>query len=102
MDDDLAAQFSRMGVVVEGAAAAPAPEAFEVMGQNVAALRVWLDCEHQWRVAAGMGGIVWLGLDLVAVDVVLRRSGTERADEVFADIVLMEAAAMEVLGKADT
>jgi hypothetical protein len=101
MDQDIEAQFARLGAVIEGATAALEPDAYEVMAQNAEALRVWLDCENQWRVVAGITGIVWLGLDFGAVDVVLRRSGIARADEVFADIVLMETAAMEVLGKAE-
>lgn len=101
LDDDLAGQFARMGVAVEVQPAARQPEAYEVMAQNVGALRVWLDCENQWRVVAGMGGIVWLGLDFVAVDVALRRSGLDNPDGVFADLIQMEAEAMQVLGKVE-
>ncbi len=48
-----------------------------------------------------MAGLVWLGLDYAAVDIVLRRSGTENADEVFGDLMLMEEAALAALWEAD-
>ena len=101
MDAELEKQFARMGAVIEGRPADAEPEAYEVMAQNADALRIWLDCENQWRVLAGMGGAIWLGLDLNAADVVLRRSGLGNADQIFADLILMESAAMEVLGKAE-
>lgn len=90
-----------MGVALEVDAMAY-PEAFEVMAQNVDAVRIWLAVETQWRVAVGMGGIAWLGLDYNAVDVVLRRVGltVERANEVFGDLMVMEAAAVAAFGEA--
>ena len=101
LDDDLAGQFARMGVGFEGIADAPAAAAFEVMGQNAATLRIWLACETQWRVAAGLGGITWLGLDYTAVDVILRRSGIDSADQVFADLMVMEAEALSAFAEKD-
>lgn len=102
LDDDLAAQFARMGVVIEDQAAAPpAPEAFEVLPPNADALDAWLSCQTQWRVAAGMGGMVWLGLDYSAVDVVLRRMKLADPDAVMADLQVMEGAALKVLGEKD-
>lgn len=79
-----------------------APEAFELMRVNVAALEAWLACETQWRVAAGMGGLTWLGLDYGAVDVVLRRLGMEEPDRVFRDLQVMESAALSVFWEAKT
>ena len=72
------------------------------MAPNADALRVWLAVETQWRVVVGMGGMAWLGLDYGAVDVVLRRAGLEtpRANEVFGDLLVMEAAALPVLSEA--
>lgn len=90
-----------MGVQIEGATVQPAAESFEIMAQNAISFRVWMACETQWRVAAGMGGIVWLGLDYGAVDVVLRRSAVVEADEVFADLMEMEAEALGVFGKVE-
>ncbi len=91
-----------MGVVIEEEAASPpAPEAFEVLPPNADALDAWLGCQTQWRCAAGMGGIVWLGLDYGAVDVVLRRSKYADPDAVLADLQVMEGAALKVLGESD-
>lgn len=66
------------------------------MAQNGPAVRAWLAVETQWRVVAGLGGIVWLGLDYAAVDVVLRRLPIDGADQVFADLMIMETEALEV------
>ena len=80
----------------------PAPdEAFEVLPPNADALDAWLTCQTQWRVAVGMGGMVWLGLDYSAVDVVLRRMKLADPDAVMADLQVMEGAALKVLGESD-
>lgn len=71
-------------------------EAFEVMAVNWPAVTTFLACETQWRCAATMAGLIWLGLDYTAVDVVLRRRGTE-VD--FADLLLMEQAALDVFAE---
>lgn len=73
------------------------------MAANVQTVRIWLGSETQWRVAAGMRGIVWLGLDYGAVDVLLRRSGLEEgsASEVFGDLMLMEAEALAAFAEQD-
>lgn len=97
------AQFARMGVALEGSAGLPAAsEAFEVMLANAGAVEAFLACETQWRVAAGMGGLTWLGLDYGAVDVVLRRTGLEDPDRVFRDLQVMESAALSVFWEAKT
>ncbi|MGD9862852.1 MAG: DUF1799 domain-containing protein [Pseudodonghicola sp.] len=72
-------------------------EDFEIMPCNWDSLVAFLRCETQWRVAATMAGVIWLGLDYDAVDVVLHR--TAAPDAVFFDLQVMEAAALEVLGE---
>ena len=99
LDDDLTGQFARMGARIAEEAPTAGSDAFGIMGQNSAALQIWLACETQWRVAAGMGGITWLGLDYNAVDVVLRRSGIDCADQVFADLMVMESAALDAFAE---
>lgn len=102
MDDDIKAQFARMGaVIVDRPAAPPATEVFEVLPPNGDALDAWLACQTQWRIAAGASGIVYLGLDYGAVDVVLRRMRFADPDAVFADLMVMEGAALKVLGEKD-
>ncbi|RCW78077.1 DUF1799 domain-containing protein [Paracoccus lutimaris] len=97
MDDDLAAQFARMGVTVERPEAA-APDAFEVMRANAEAIEAWLGCETQWRcISAAPGSILWLGLDYGAVDVVLRRGKWTDPDQLMTDLQVMEGAALDVM-----
>ena len=96
IDDEIAQQFAAMGHRVEVTPEAPADDAFEVMAQNAGAIRAWLAVETQWRVAAGLGGIVWLGLDYTAADVVLRRLPIDGADQVFAHLMTMETEALAV------
>lgn len=97
MDDDLAAQFAAMGVQPAPAQPAARPEHFEVMRANADSIAAWLAVETQWRIAAGMGGIVWLGLDYSAVDIALRRLKFDDPDAVFGDLQIMEAEALSVL-----
>lgn len=74
-------------------------EAFEVWSCNWESFRAFLACETQWRVALGMAGAVWLGLDYSGVDVVLRRTGA--AEHVFEDLQLMEGAALRAFAEAE-
>ena len=76
------------------------PEGFEVYPVNWPSVRTFLACETQWQVVAGMAGGQWLGLDYAGVDVVLRRSGLKDADAVFADIQIMEDAALKVFAES--
>lgn len=98
MDEDLAAQFAALGVAVS-ALVSPEDEGFEIMLANADTLRAWLACSTQWRVAAGMAGLLWLGLDYAAVDVVLRRLSVPEPDAVFADLQVMEDVALATLAE---
>lgn len=82
-------------------AAPVADDTFEVMTVNWQSLLAFLACETQWRVALGMAGAVWLGLDYAGVDVVLRHRSLNDPDRVFADLQIMESAALAVLAEAD-
>lgn len=82
------------------AQAGQAEHTVEVWAENVASVNFFLEyCGTQWR--AGMGGAT--GLDYTAVIASLRtlRLGRERFDEVFADVRLMERAALNVMGGED-
>lgn len=70
----------------------------DVWDVNWDALLAFLDLATQWRAIAGLGGVMWLGLDYVAADVVLRRRGSD-GDEVFELIRVMEQAALPVLNE---
>ncbi|MDR5655410.1 DUF1799 domain-containing protein [Ruixingdingia sedimenti] len=67
------------------------------MPVNWSSVCAFLACETQWRAVATLAGVIWLGLDYPAVDVVLRRQGAP--DAVFADLQIMEAAALEVFAE---
>ncbi|GAA0311729.1 MULTISPECIES: DUF1799 domain-containing protein [Rhodovulum] len=71
---------------------------FEVWQSNWDSVVAFLACETQWRLAAGLAGAVWLGLDYGAVDIVLRHHHLPSG--VFVDIQFMERAAMAVLNGA--
>lgn len=89
----MAQDLAVWGVAVPGTALRE--EALEVALANADALAAWLGCETQWRSVLGpTGAWVWTGLDYAAVDVVLRRQGPADADQVFADLQLMEREAI--------
>ncbi|WP_018066404.1 DUF1799 domain-containing protein [Martelella mediterranea] len=95
VDDETAADFQKMGVTVEVAPDAFEAEAIEIMADNRDSMLGFLAVETQWRVAATMAGMIWLGLDYNAVDVAMRRQGMP--DAVFADLRTMEAEALAIL-----
>lgn len=70
-------------------------EGFDVWPENWPTVEAFLKCQTQW-VVAGMGGVI--GLNYVAVDVVLRRYNLDDP-EIFAGIQVMEAAALKVMNR---
>ena len=54
-------------------------EPVEVWSVNWPALQLLIACRTQWRTVVGRTGLVWLGLDYAAVDVVMRRAGADDA-----------------------
>lgn len=98
IDDDLARQFADLGVTVAPDRPEDEREGFEVMADNWQSVCTFLACETQWRVVAGFAGLIWLGLDYTAVDMVMRRSGVP--DPVFEDLQVMEAEALATFGEA--
>jgi len=72
------------------------------MPANWDSVIAFLNCETQWVVVVSMVGLIWWGLDYQAVDIVLRRTRVADADAVFADLQLMEGAALEVLGEVQS
>ena len=54
---------------------------------------MYLGCGTQWRIAVGMAGILWLGLDYQGVELVIRRYRVpkKRQDGVFAEVQVLEA-----------
>lgn len=95
IDEDIADQFARWGVSVPTDAIKEDDGAmFDVWATNWKALTAFLAVETQWQVVAGLGAMIWRGLDYASVDVVLRRRGF--GDEEFDAIQAMELAALDV------
>lgn len=66
---------------------------FEVLELNWESVTAFLACETQWQVLAPFGGpLIWLGLDYLRAEVVLRRRNAP--DAVFGDLQIMEKAAI--------
>lgn len=73
-------------------------DACEVWADNWDTVRVFCSLGTQWRVAAGMAGLVWLGLDYATIPPVLRLMAIPRRDwpELFEGLRVMERSAAEV------
>ncbi|MGI8395678.1 DUF1799 domain-containing protein [Agrobacterium deltaense] len=56
-------------------------------------------CETQWRVAVGLAGLIWLGLDYPACKLVL--DDISAPAHVFADLRYMEGVALRVLNEVE-
>lgn len=66
---------------------------------NWESVMFFLECGTQWRVAAGLGGLVWLGLDYAGVAALMhmRRVPPARRGALLADLQIMELAALAAL-----
>ncbi len=58
---------------------------------------IFLKMSTQWRILAGFSGAFYLGLDYTALDFLLKIEGAKDKAQVFADIQIMERAALNVL-----
>lgn len=76
---------------------------FEVAEANWQSLLFFLACDTQWRVVLGMAGLLWIGLDYTACDVVARRMQVSDDDlaDLWADLKVMEGAALPELNDRD-
>lgn len=75
-------------------------EAVKIMPTNWPSFLAFLDCSTQWRVASGFGGLAWLGLDYTACRQVLDDIAAPAG--AFADIRIMERAALPILNEVDS
>lgn len=70
-----------------------APPVFHLWPEHLPALALWSDVQTQWRVGmAGPTGLDYAGVRASPAFVALRRSKREK---VFADLCIMEAAALQ-------
>lgn len=69
----------------------------DVWKENWQSVMIFLACETQWRCVSGLAGLIWIGMDYSALDIVMRRRGA--ADHIFDDVQLMEQEALKVFGE---
>lgn len=72
-------------------------EGFEVAEENWESLLFFLSCDTQWRVVAGFGGCMWIGLDYTACEIQLRRLNAP--EKVWPDLMRIEAAALPIMNE---
>lgn len=74
---------------------------FEVEQENLTAVHVFVAMQTNWRVVAGMGGVVYQGLDYPSLQSVANMLGIKRKTlpDLFSDIQIMEAAALPLLNE---
>jgi hypothetical protein len=78
----------------------PDDQLIELWESNREALVLFLDVSTQWRSAHTEGGTRYLGLDYVAVDVVMRRlSIDDPAGQLFTDLQAAEDGALEAFSE---
>jgi hypothetical protein len=100
MNATFRSEFAQLGAKI------PAPETAEeedfdpVADCNWDSLMAFLACDTQWRVSGvGMAGLVWIGLDYTACDIVFRRRSFP--DDLWDDVRIMEEAALPILNSGD-
>lgn len=79
-----------------------ASPAIEVWEGYRPALEAFLAISGQWRTAsAGLGGLVWIGLDYTAARAGLEMAGIALSPETWAQVQSIEAGAREALNRRD-
>jgi hypothetical protein len=97
MTEDLQRQFAALKVAVQQTEVEN--DKVPVWPENWPSVFAFLECQTQWRTAATMRSLIWVGLDYAAVQTVLDAESLGR--EIFADLRTMEAAALPVLNEGD-
>lgn len=95
----MAEQFAQMGHIVTPEATEPEAETLQIMPANHATFAVWLECQTQWDFVPDKEGAWCKGLNYTGVRTVL--DDMDAPGHVFADIRLMERAALPILNGAN-
>lgn len=82
---------------IEELKATGAKAAFGVWRENWPSLAAFLECDTQWRCAASMEGLVFIGLDYAGAQAGLKAAGLEIDPQRWSDIRTMEAEAIRIL-----
>lgn len=87
--------------VIEKARESRRPEHFEVFEENWETVEIFLELGSQWRVIAGMGGVIHQGIDMPSLESLFRIRGVpqENQHSLFKDILKMQTAASDVLNR---
>ncbi|TIV68874.1 MAG: hypothetical protein E5V89_21215 [Mesorhizobium sp.] len=104
IDVETAAQFAELGVSIDPDDIVDDDEAkIEVWSINWQSVLAFLRCETQWRavpMAVGEGSrLIWLGIDYASAQPVFQRRNRLAERRLFADIQVMERAALEAMGE---
>ncbi|MDQ0454719.1 DUF1799 domain-containing protein [Rhizobium paknamense] len=100
MTESVRDEFAAFGLQVASDDTGGDEDCDPVAACNWDSLMAFLACDTQWRVVGvGLGGMVWIGLDYTACDVVFRRG--KYADRVWDDLRVMEEAALPILNSGD-
>jgi hypothetical protein len=98
MTEGVRNEFAAFGVKIAGRLGEG--EEFDAVAHcNWESLLAFMACDTQWRVGVGLSGMIWIGLDYTACDVVFRRRGI--ADHIWDDVRVMEEAALPILNSGD-
>lgn len=79
----------------------PPVDPYPVLPENWTAAQLFVQLQTQWRISAGFGGALHTGLDYAAVWAVLHGQRVRHPERVFADLRIMEAAALIDLNKRE-
>lgn len=72
-------------------------ETVGIWRQNEVSVAAFLSITSQWRVAAGMKGLFYLGLDYASALAGIEAAGMEVTPELWTDVRLMERTARDAL-----
>jgi len=92
------AQFARLGVNL--APTNTTEDGLEIMWNAWDSLIAFLSCQTQWHVECGIAGLIWFGLKYAECKTVLEDINAPIGT--FADLRVMEAAALPILNEASS
>lgn len=78
------------------------PELVEVWAWHLPAMELFDAMRTQWHAVAGLGGLVFLGLDYAALPVVQQQLGQQPDRELFQQLQTMERGALSYLNRPTT
>ena len=97
VDRETAEEFAALGVHIEVEETDEDADACHVWDVNREAVWLFLDLETQWRAITTMRSFIWLGLDYVAADTLMRGRGVRRKKRcrLLEDLRVMEREALD-------